>query len=92
MEFEWDRDKEQSNFKKHGVHFAEATTLFGDPFEVTILDPDHSIDEYRFLSVGISSTGRILVVSYVERPGDRIRIVSAREASQREQRQYETRD
>ena len=63
--------------------------MFGDPLEVTIADPDHSVGEYRFLSVGISSMGRMLVVSYAERSGE-IRIISARAASHRERRQYET--
>ena len=91
MEFEWDGDKERANVYKHGVDFAEAATVFGDPFEVTILDPDHSVGEYRFLSVGTSAAGRVLVVSYSERSGNRIRIISARAASQRERNQYETR-
>lgn len=91
MEFEWDGDKEQANIDKHGVDFAEAATVFGDPFEVTISDPDHSIGEYRFLSMGISSAGRVLVVSYAERSNNRIRIISVRAASHRERRQYETR-
>ena len=53
MQFEWNPDKEQSNVKKHGVDFAEASTVFGDPFEYTISDPDHSIGEYRYSSLGI---------------------------------------
>ena len=91
MEFEWDGEKELANVEKHGVAFAEASTVFGDPFETTIPDPDHSVGEYRFLSAGVSSAGRVLVVSYVERSDDRIRIISAREASRGERRQYETR-
>lgn len=61
-----------------------------DPLEFTVVDPDHSLAEYRFLSVGQSASGRILVVWYAERAGDRIRIISAREASHRERRDYET--
>ena len=91
MEFEWDGDKRRANIDKHGVDFAEAVTVFGDPFEVTISDPDHSIGEHRFLSMGISSTARVLVVSYAERSDDRIRIISVRAASHGERRQYETR-
>ena len=91
MEFEWDAEKARINVDRHGVAFAEALTVFGDPLEVTVADPDHSVGEYRFLSVGMSSRGRMLVVSYVERAGDWIRIISARPASQRERRQYETR-
>ena len=92
MAFEWDGEKERANIEKHGVAFAEASTVFGDPLEITLSDPDHSIGEYRFLSVGVSVAGRVLVVSYAERSPDRIRIISARAASQRERRQYETRD
>ena len=61
------------------------------PFERTILDPDHSAGEYRFLSLGVSSSGRALVVSYTERRDDRLRIIGARLASRRERRQYEPR-
>jgi uncharacterized DUF497 family protein len=89
VEFEWEPEKEQSNIQKHGVDFTEAATVFGDPLELTISDPDHSIGEYRFLSMGHSSRNRILVVSYTERE-DRIRIISARTASPKERRQYES--
>ena len=89
MEFEWDPDKEQSNIEKHGVDFTEAATVFGNPLELTITDPDHSVGEVRFLSIAHSSLDRILVVSYTERE-DRIRIISARIASPRERRQYES--
>lgn len=91
MEFEWDGDKEQANIRKHGVAFVGATTVFGDPLEIMIGDPDHSIGEYRFLSVGMSSAGRILVVSYTELTENFIRIISARTASAQERRQYEER-
>jgi uncharacterized DUF497 family protein len=89
VEFEWDPDKEQANRERHGVDFTEAATVFGDPLELTISDPDHSVGEYRFLSIGHSARNRILVVSYTERE-DRIRIISARTASARERRQYES--
>ncbi len=89
MEFEWNPEKEQANIEKHGVDFAEATTVFVDPLELTIADPDHSVGEFRFLSMGRSSRNRILVVSYTERQ-ERIRIVSARIASPKERRQYES--
>ncbi len=88
MEFEWDTDKAHSNIEKHGIGFAEAMTVFGDPLEVTIPDPDHSEGEARFLSVGRSEQGRLLVVSYTER-GERIRLISAREAEPRERKTYE---
>jgi uncharacterized DUF497 family protein len=89
VEFEWDPEKEQANLQKHGVDFTEAATVFGDPLELTISDPDHSTGEYRFLSMGHSIRNRILVVSYTERE-NRIRIISARTASPKERRQYES--
>ena len=73
----------------HGVDFTEAATVFGDALELTISDPDHSVGEFRFLSIGHSVSNRILVVSYTER-GDRVRIISARTASPKEWRQYES--
>ena len=89
MEFEWDPDKERANHERHGVDFTEAATVFGDPLELTISDPDHSVGEFRFLSIGHSARNRILVASYTERE-DCIRIISARTASPRERRQYES--
>jgi len=89
VEFEWDPDKATRNAKKHGVEFAEAVTVFGDPLEVTIPDPDHSEGEFRFLSLGLSAGGRLLVVAYTEREG-RIRIINAREATSQERKQYES--
>jgi hypothetical protein len=91
MDFEWDTEKASSNVEKHGVGFAEAITVFGDPLEVTIVDPDHVHDERRYLSLGQSVVGRLLVVSYTERDG-RIRIISAREAAPTERRHYESDD
>jgi uncharacterized protein len=88
MEFEWDKDKAHSNAGKHGVTFAEAMTVFGDPLEVTIADPDHSEGEARFLSLGRSEQGRLLVVSYTER-GGRLRLISARKAEPSERKTYE---
>jgi uncharacterized DUF497 family protein len=89
MDFEWDTDKATLNFEKHGVRFPDAATVFGDPLEVTIPDPDHSDGESRFLSIGVSREGRLLVVAYTERQ-DSVRIVSAREATPRERRCYES--
>ncbi|MDD9961405.1 MAG: BrnT family toxin [Gammaproteobacteria bacterium] len=90
MEFEWDDKKRWANIRKHGVDFAEASTVLADPLEVTIPDPDHSVGEHRFLSIGTSAHGRLLVVSYTERMDNRIRIISAREASLRERKDYES--
>jgi uncharacterized DUF497 family protein len=89
VEFEWDPDKERSKIERHGVDFTEAATVFGDSLELTIADPDHSVGELRFLSIGHSVRNRILVVSYTERE-DRIRIISARTALPKERRQYES--
>lgn len=89
MEFEWDAGKAAANLKKHGIDFAEASTVFGDPLEVTIPDPDRSEGEARLLSLGLSSARRLLVVAYTEREG-RIRIIHAREASPKERRSYES--
>ena len=90
MDFEWDPEKEQSNRRKHDVSFLEASTVFGDPMELTIYDPDHSEGEYRFLSVGRSSSGRLLVVSYTEREENRIRIINTRLATVAEMKRYES--
>jgi len=89
MEFEWDPEKAALNLDKHGVEFAEATTIFADPLELTIADPVHSHEESRFLSVGKSLAMHVLLVSYTERE-NRIRIISARLATPRERRQYES--
>ena len=89
MEFEWDPEKAVANAKKHGVEFAEAMTVFSDPLEVTISDPDHSEGEQRFVSIGLSTSQRLVVVSYTERAG-RTRIINAREASSQERKHYES--
>lgn len=89
MEFEWDPAKAAANAKKHGVDFAEAMTVFSDPLEVTISDPDHSEGEQRFLSIGLSTSRRLVVVAYTERAG-RTRIINAREASSQERKHYES--
>ena len=89
MEFEWDPEKADANLRDHGVAFTEAQTVFGDPLEITIPDPDHSEGEFRFLSLGRSEADRLLIVSYTER-GSRIRIISAREAAPKERRDYES--
>ena len=88
MEFEWDPDKATENERKHGISFDEAATTFGDSLSLTIPDPDHSDDEERFILVGQSYAGRLIVVVHTERR-DRIRIISARLATGRERRSYE---
>ena len=72
MEFEWDAQKAADNEQKHGVSFDEAATAFGDPLSLTIADPDHSEQEERFILIGESFQGRLIVVSHAERQ-DRIR-------------------
>jgi uncharacterized DUF497 family protein len=86
--FDWDPDKAELNFRKHRVSFEEAASVFDDPLETTVFDPDHSEDEERYISVGMSVWGRLLVVSYTERD-DKIRIISARVANKRERKKYE---
>lgn len=88
MDFEWDDTKAQTNEIKHGVSFAEAMTVFGDPLALTGYDPGHSDDEDRFITMGASLAGRLLIVSHTER-GDKIRIISAREATRHERKDYE---
>jgi len=88
LQFEWDTRKASSNLKKHGVSFEEATSVFRDALSITISDPDHSESEARFVDLGLSHRGRLLVISYTEH-GDNIRIISARRASRSEQKQYE---
>ena len=89
MDFEWDMEKAVLNENKHGISFSEATTVFGDPLELTISDPSHSIGEYRFVSIGQSNTGNLLVVSYTERSEGIVRIISARTATKQEKIIYE---
>ena len=86
--FEWDEAKAKANLKKHRVGFDEGTTVFTDPFSITIHDPDHSADEQRYVDIGSSDKGRVLVVVYTER-GSNIRIVSCRKATPSERKLYE---
>ena len=89
IDFEWDPSKAASNQSKHGISFAEAATAFGDPLSLTIFDPDHSESEDRFLLLGKSTFGTLIVVSHTDRNGT-IRIISARKADRRERLQYES--
>lgn len=88
MEFEWDPRKAEINLQKHGVSFAEAGTVFGDELAVTVPDPDHSLDEDRFITVGWSNQRRLLMVSHTDR-GNHVRIISARELTKVERKEYE---
>jgi uncharacterized DUF497 family protein len=89
MRFEWDPAKAAENLGKHGVSFREALTVFGDPLAVTFDDPDRSVGEQRFLTVGQTVEGRLVIVAHTER-GDSIRVINAREVTRRERRQYES--
>ena len=88
MEFEWDKGKAELNLKKHGTAFREAATVFGDPLAITFDDPDHSVDEDRFITFGLSRFNHQLVVSHTEREG-KMRIISARPMTRQERKIYE---
>jgi uncharacterized protein len=86
MEIEWDPKKAAANVRKHGVSFADAATVLSDDLAITIEDPRHS--EQRFVTIGTDALGRILVVVYTYR-GDKIRLISARDATSNERERYE---
>jgi len=88
MEFAWNPNKAAYNLRTHGVSFLEAGTVFNDPFAVTYDDPDHSEDENRFLTFGLSNQNRLLIVSHTPRT-EKTRIISARQATRRERSLYE---
>jgi hypothetical protein len=88
MNFIYDPRKAASNLRKHGVSFEEAVSIFQDSLSTTVRDPEHSVSEFRFLTLGQSAHGRLLVVSHAE-IGEDIRIISARRATTRESKQYE---
>ena len=88
MRFEWDPGKAKRNLKKHGVTFEEAVTVFYDPLSATFSDPDHSEDEYRFITIGLSASNKLLVVANTDR-GDSLRIISARPATAHERKKHE---
>lgn len=90
--FKWDRSKAEKNFRKHGVSFEEAKTVFNDPFLITYPDEYHSTEEHRFIGIGISAINRILLVIHTERvetEGTIIRIISCRKATAMERKSYE---
>jgi uncharacterized DUF497 family protein len=88
IRFRWDPAKAASNLQKHDVSFEEAASVFGDPLSETFDDPDHSLDEYRFIIIGRSRNGKLLFVSHLDE-GDEIRIISARPLTNSEVRRYE---
>jgi hypothetical protein len=87
--FEWDSRKASTNIRKHGVSFDEASTVFDDPLAAIFDDETHSTAEARELIIGHSLTGRLLLVSFAERPGEMLRLISARVATRKEREDYE---
>jgi uncharacterized DUF497 family protein len=85
--FEWDPNKAAGNLERHRVSFEEAATVFDDPMFITLVDEDHSIDEERYITIGLSNRGRVLLLAHTDRKGQ-IRIISAREATRKEKQYY----
>lgn len=88
LEFEWNPEKARLNLKKHRVSFQEAATVFDDPLSVTFPEPDHSIGENRYVIIGVSRFGQLLIVAHTDR-GLRIRLISARPVTRQERQFYE---
>jgi uncharacterized DUF497 family protein len=89
--YEWDTDKAAHNKRRHRVSFDEAKTVFSDPLAETFDDPDHSADERRFITIGASSQQRMLFVAHTDRGEDRVRIISARDATRGETHAHQER-
>jgi uncharacterized DUF497 family protein len=87
--YEWDPEKAAANLKKHKVSFREATTVFTDLFALTFDDPDHSLNERRFITIGTSSKDRVVFLAHADRGEDRIRIISARRTTKSEAHDYQ---
>jgi uncharacterized DUF497 family protein len=87
LQFEWNPNKAARNFKKHKVSFDEATTVFDDPMFVTVIDDEHSDDEERYITIGLSKQARLLVVAHTDRTGQ-VRIISVRKATRKEELFY----
>ncbi len=88
MNYEWDEAKATGNLEKHGVSFEEASSVFADPLYIDFYDPEHSAEEHRYLIIGTSESGRVLIVSYTERDNV-VRLISARELTSAERKAYE---
>lgn len=86
--FEWDAKKARENLRKHNISFPEATSIFLDPLSITVPDPQHSSAEHRYIAIGLSGQGRLLVLVYTEQ-GSNIRVISARKATSAERKRYE---
>ena len=91
MEFEWHSIKAAANLRKHGVSFEEAASAFNDPLATVYGDPDHSVNEGRYLMIGTSAQGRLLHIAFADR-GARTRIINARKVTKRERELYEKED
>ena len=89
MIYEWDPKKADENLKRHKISFDEATSVFADPFALTFDDPEHSVDQQRYITIGSSSTQRILFLSHADRGEDHVRIISARSATPTEAHAYQ---
>jgi len=86
--FEWDTEKAEKNIRKHDVSFDEAASVFDDPLFITLLDEEHSSDEERYITIGLSNMNRLLLVAHTER-NDRVRVISARKATKNEEKFYQ---
>ncbi len=84
----WSESKNRQNIRKHKVDFAEAGTIFDDPLQISVSDPDHSFDESRFITIGMSERNRLLIVAHTF-GDDKIRIITARKPNRRERKDYE---
>jgi hypothetical protein len=87
-QFEWNPDKAKVNLQKHQVDFEEASTIFDDPQFITFLDEEHSADEERYITIGLSNKNRLLIVAHTDR-NDHIRIISARKVTKHEEKFYQ---
>ena len=87
MEFEWAPEKAARNFRKHGVSFDEAATVFGDPLSATASDPDHAFQEHRFITVRRPAIGHLLMVAHADRSG-KTRLISTRKLTRNERKAY----
>ena len=88
LKFEWDIDKAKKNLQKHSVTFNETATIFSNRLSITIYDPDHSEQEDRYITIGIFTSGRFLIVALMDRR-NLTRIISARELNRKERKEYE---
>ncbi len=87
LHFEWDPEKADKNIKKHDISFDESATVFDDPMFITVIDEEHSVDEERYITIGLSKHGRLLMVAHTDRDGQ-IRIISSRKATKKEEEFY----